>query len=703
MKLKAILKKSGVLGGLAGMAVLGVALVSLVSCSEDNRVIPSAVAKSAVARSGSDQATPKLAEGDCFASLATTVKGECNSPGVTPTPSAGTSAALASPATSSPSPTATDDVFAAVLVDDRALSALRAPATYQLDKYWEVTINDAPPDLPEHDPQSVPLPERLETMISEPAPRDTPPLPAPARCPQPGNPSIQLYDPGMDEIQQFLNDGGSVANVEKLLNWNEDIHDGYATGGTSARVLRQDLTGDSVPDVLIISQGSFRYYAPHSFVAFFSCSEGRYEGGLLLSTDGYILQSSTQGLWTTEDMNGNQVPEIVLAYENSTGMHVQILEWDGSQMASLVENPGNTIHFARGDGRPADVDGNGTLELLVLQRLSCTELANRQDRLDIFAWDGRYFRRAYSEELAQSACPVTSYPGWSSYTTYDGAIGNDNVPAVVIAPDGAVWAGTRGAGASRFDGKTWTAFTPENSPLGPSVVAIAVAPDGALWFGSWGNGISRWDGETWTSYTSEDGLVDNRVTTVKVADDGTVWAGTEGGISSFDGRSWTTYTEAGLAGDYIGDIVVESGGGVWANSGPEGILHFDGVEWARFATEDGLGDVPASAFAVAPDGAVWFAGRNVLARWNGQSWTRYGPDDGVPKEMHALVVDGDGVLWAGMANGIARFDGEDWSVYPMADEASNTEVWAIALGSDGEIWVGTDVWGRGLFRYVPQE
>jgi hypothetical protein len=39
-----------------------------------------AVAKSVVARSNSDEATPNWAEGDCFASLAMTVKKDCNSP-----------------------------------------------------------------------------------------------------------------------------------------------------------------------------------------------------------------------------------------------------------------------------------------------------------------------------------------------------------------------------------------------------------------------------------------------------------------------------------------------------------------------------------------------------------------------------------------------------------------------------------------------
>lgn len=682
-RLNALLRANGVLWR---MAVLCAALACLVSCSEGDRptAAPAVATDTALPTSGVAMNTASAMS------------------------SAPVSTAPAPPTPISPPPTAAavgDDP--AVLVENRFLSDLRETATYQMPDGWEMKINNAPLILPTYDLPAVPLPKKLETVISEPAPRKTPLPPAPACCPQPGNPSIPL-SPDTDDIRQFLNDGGSVANLEKVLNWHKSIQHGYASGSQSSLVLHQDLTGDSVPDVLIMSKSSFRYYPPHTSLTFFSCSDGRYEGGSLLSIEGDIDCCSDQGPWSMQDMNGNGLPEIILSYlESNTGLHIQILEWDGHQMISLIENPGNAIHLAPGDGqlggdgRLADVDGNGTLELLVLQYLSCSQLPNRQDRLDVIGWDGRRFRRAYSEEMAVSACPTADYPGWTSYTTYDGALGDNDVPAVAIAPDGAVWAGTRRSGASRFDGETWTAFTPDNSPLGLSVVAIAVAPDGALWFGSWGAGVSRWDGKAWTTYTHEDGLVDDLVSSLAVAGDGTVWAGTEHGLTSFDGQTWTTVAQDVLAGSWIADIGVEPGGGVWVSAVSQGIFHLDDGAWTRFATKGGLGDSPARVVAVAPDGAVWFAGRDAVGRWDGQHWTRYGPGDGVPQEIYALVIDGNGVPWLGIANGIARLDGDTWSTYPIAAKEAYLDVWAIALAPDGTIWAGTDGTDGGLFRYQP--
>lgn len=63
------------------------------------------------------------------------------------------------------------------------------------------------------------------------------------------------------------------------------------------------------------------------------------------------------------------------------------------------------------------------------------------------------------------------------------------------------------------------------------VGSIAVAPDGALWFGTRRNGISRFDGQTWTTYTEDDGLAGNNV--MSMAPDCALWFGTSGGVSHY--------------------------------------------------------------------------------------------------------------------------------------------------------------------------
>jgi len=101
---------------------------------------------------------------------------------------------------------------------------------------------------------------------------------------------------------------------------------------------------------------------------------------------------------------------------------------------------------------------------------------------------------------------------------------------LMVASDGAVWAGTWGGGVSRFDGKRWVSFTTKEGLAGNIVYSMAQDATGAFWFGT-NNGISRYDGKTWRSLGVKDGLLDKDVYALAVAPNGDVWAGTRRGVA----------------------------------------------------------------------------------------------------------------------------------------------------------------------------
>jgi len=106
-----------------------------------------------------------------------------------------------------------------------------------------------------------------------------------------------------------------------------------------------------------------------------------------------------------------------------------------------------------------------------------------------------------------------------------------------------MWFATNG-GVSKFDGATWTTYTPADGLAGIGVRAVAVDQADEKWFGTTGGGVSRFNGATWTTYNTVDGLPSNYISTITIADDNTVWVGTGDGVSHFDGAYWTTYTTA---------------------------------------------------------------------------------------------------------------------------------------------------------------
>lgn len=101
--------------------------------------------------------------------------------------------------------------------------------------------------------------------------------------------------------------------------------------------------------------------------------------------------------------------------------------------------------------------------------------------------------------------------------------------SILAAPDGDIWAGTWGAGVSRFDGKGWHNLTTKEGLAGNIVYAIAHHPDGSFWFGT-DQGVSRHDGKSWKNLGRGDGLLDSHVYSLAITPNGDVWAATKRGV-----------------------------------------------------------------------------------------------------------------------------------------------------------------------------
>jgi ligand-binding sensor domain-containing protein len=134
--------------------------------------------------------------------------------------------------------------------------------------------------------------------------------------------------------------------------------------------------------------------------------------------------------------------------------------------------------------------------------------------------------------------PFSANTGLGTRTRHDLSVGADGpatynpnyVFAILAATDGSIWAGTWGAGASRWDGKAWTNLTTKDGLAGNIVYSVAQGRDGALWFGT-NNGVSRWDGKAFKNLGVADGLLDRNVYALAVAPNGDVWVGTKRGVA----------------------------------------------------------------------------------------------------------------------------------------------------------------------------
>jgi streptogramin lyase len=115
------------------------------------------------------------------------------------------------------------------------------------------------------------------------------------------------------------------------------------------------------------------------------------------------------------------------------------------------------------------------------------------------------------------------------------------------------------------------------------IVSLSVAPNGDVWAGTWGAGLSRFDGKTWKTFTTADGLPNNHIFALHTDDAGRLWIGTSRGLAIRDGEAFTRYGHMdGLSIQSIFAIAT-SGEAAWVGG-------FGGVTWFPFGLASKPGD-----------------------------------------------------------------------------------------------------------------
>ena len=103
------------------------------------------------------------------------------------------------------------------------------------------------------------------------------------------------------------------------------------------------------------------------------------------------------------------------------------------------------------------------------------------------------------------------------------------------------------------------------------VVSLVVDQAGVVWAGTWGAGLSRFDGENWTSFTKADGLPGNHVFALSIEAD-RLWVGANQGLASFDGEVFDDHSDVANL-NVAGVFAIEIGeGAAWVGG-------YGGASW----------------------------------------------------------------------------------------------------------------------------
>jgi ligand-binding sensor domain-containing protein len=245
---------------------------------------------------------------------------------------------------------------------------------------------------------------------------------------------------------------------------------------------------------------------------------------------------------------------------------------------------------------------------------------------------------------------LSSFDGevFTTYTKYEEFEGKDFAPGLsgngdhldlwdlIVDRHGVFWIATLD-GIFQFDGEIFHRFhlpamdTQHSHEFTPKMAyCIFEDQDGALWFGTDGAGAVRYDGKEQVVFTTDHGLCSNHVSSIIRDPRGFLWFGTSGGgVSQYDGSSFTThlqyptFQEHGVGWGRFLALFVDRAGFVWFGvSGPGGgVYRHDGDSFRYFSEKEGLGvggvfsireDRSGTLWLGTTSGVFWFDGENFI-------------------------------------------------------------------------------------------
>jgi signal transduction histidine kinase/ligand-binding sensor domain-containing protein len=345
---------------------------------------------------------------------------------------------------------------------------------------------------------------------------------------------------------------------------------------------------------------------------------------------------------------------------------------------------------------------------------------------------------ALSHPMGEGALPSQRQYRITHWTAENG-LPQNSIKALAQTRDGYLWVGTL-KGLARFDGVRFRVFDHNNVPemTHDSINDLAVdAADGGLWIGT-GEGLLYYRGHQFARYGMEQGIQGPVGHVCAARSEGAWFSPSRGKVGlaragsvhlrefgpdvsenavrqlgeatpdqllamldrshSFCRIELTANSVVPLkvahTNYYCSSFFQDTDGSVWLCRN-DGVWHGTEVAWTRVASADEhLGPWPNRVFR-ARDGQVW------VTQTEGERGSLQTLVDGRLERFEApefpaglratlLLEDQEGNLWVGSTTGLFRLEPKRLRVYSCRDGLRNDATQAVAEGTDGTIWVGTD-------------
>lgn len=220
-----------------------------------------------------------------------------------------------------------------------------------------------------------------------------------------------------------------------------------------------------------------------------------------------------------------------------------------------------------------------------------------------------------------------------------------------------------------------------------------------------GLGIYDWRTGRWKRIGPEDGLKTNAIQSIDVVGQ-TIWvaAGDDSAFMILGSTIFPFNSGSGFPAGGVNDLAVAADQSVWFGY-TTGLLHYEEKKWNLYGPKT-LTSIPFSSVdqvEIGPDNLVWIASAeegvcpfNVIKLYCSTIYPGMGETP-----ITDLVVDKNGVAYAATSGkGVLRMDEEEVSFLSLNyEQLISNDLFDIAEGPDGKIWVSTD---QGINVFDPQ-
>ncbi len=289
---------------------------------------------------------------------------------------------------------------------------------------------------------------------------------------------------------------------------------------------------------------------------------------------------------------------------------------------------------------------------------------------------------------------------FKNYTTRDGLV-LDAISCSLIDKEGNIWFGTKGGGASKFNGKTFVNYTTESGLPDNTIKCIIEDAKGDIWFGTLGGGVACYNGNSFKYFTIENGLANNSINCLYEDRKGNIWIGTNGsGISCYDGKKITNYnTSNGLKNDVVWSIIEDNKNVLWIGTN-EGLSYFKN-KIIKLTDLDSV-TVNKTILSLLEDknGNMWIGTDNSIVCYGKNNLKIYNSIGGLSiTGIMEILEDQNGNLWfSNFKTGVSFFDGGVFTNYSKAQGLPDNSILTISEDSLGNIWFGSETSGVSVFE-----